>query len=561
MSSESNDARMDDTARMIEELARHPHPKTFEMATLVVIVITGILGAIIGMELMVALGITANTSIIGALVAVLIGLVPVKGLQKFRSIHRQNIIETSISVATFAAGNMMLFALAIAWLMDKSLIVPMAIGGGIAILLDVLMMYWMFDTPTFPARGTWGPGVATSETILSAAQGGKRAILMLVSGIVGAVGQAFKIPMDVFGVCFLGNPWALFMFGTGLLLRAYSTQIFGFDLAARYIPHGIMIGAGMVAIGQVIAAVSRKRGSGDAKPAQGRKAGLLARLADNEDVETFKTTREERRVLLSGSLLYILATVFLAVISGLYLEMSTSELVLWVLYTALTTVAAELLIGNAAMNAGWFPSSAIAMLFVIIGLLLGFDAKALIFLAGFKTCGGPAFADMGYDLKTGWILRGEGRHKEFELEGRRQQLYAEIIGLLIGIAMAVLLYANYFMKDLIPPIARVFATTIEAGSNPEIIRALLTWSVAGAVIQFIGGPHRQMGVLFGTGLLMINTTGGFAVYAALAIRWILHKIYKGKEDNILYITAAGFIAGASLFSFFKGTLGAFVTKK
>ena len=455
----------------------------------------------------------------------------------------------------------MLFALAIAWLMDKSLIVPMAIGGGIAVLLDVLMMYWMFDTPTFPARGTWGPGVATSETILSAAQGGKRAILMAVSGVVGAVGQAFKIPMDVFGVCFLGNPWALFMFGTGLILRAYSTQIFGFDLAARYIPHGIMIGAGMVAIGQVIAAVSHKRGSGEKSQTPGKKVGLMARLADKEDVETLKTSREERRVLLSGSLLYILATVFLAVISGLYLEMSTSELVLWVLYTALTTVAAELLIGNAAMNAGWFPSSAIAMLFVIIGLLLGFDVKALIFLAGFKTCGGPAFADMGYDLKTGWILRGEGRHKEFEMEGRRQQLYAEIIGLVIGIAMAVLMHANYFMKDLIPPIARVFATTIEAGSNPEIIRALLTWSIAGAVIQFFGGPHRQMGVLFGTGLLMINATGGFAVYAALAIRWVLHKIYKGKEDHILYITAAGFIAGASLFSFFKGTLGAFGTKK
>lgn len=206
MSSESNDARMDDTERMIEELARQPHPKTFDMATLVVIIITGILGAIIGMELMVALGITANTSIIGALVAVLIGLAPVKGLQKFRSIHRQNIIETSISVATFAAGNMMLFALAIAWLMDKSLIVPMAIGGGIAVLLDVLMMYWMFDTPTFPARGTWGPGVATSETILSAAQGGKRAILMAVSGVVGAVGQAFKIPMDVSGYAFSAIP-------------------------------------------------------------------------------------------------------------------------------------------------------------------------------------------------------------------------------------------------------------------------------------------------------------------------------------------------------------------
>lgn len=155
---EKHDQDFDEPEKLIEELARYPHPRTFELATLAVIVVTGILGAIIGMELMVALGFTANTSIIGALVAVLIGLAPVKGLKKFRSIHRQNIIETSISVATFAAGNMMLFALAIAWLLDKSLLVPMAIGGGLAILLDVLMMYWMFDTPTFPARGTWGPG-------------------------------------------------------------------------------------------------------------------------------------------------------------------------------------------------------------------------------------------------------------------------------------------------------------------------------------------------------------------------------------------------------------------
>ncbi len=556
---EKHDQDFDEPEKLIEELARYPHPRTFELATLAVIVVTGILGAIIGMELMVALGFTANTSIIGALVAVLIGLAPVKGLKKFRSIHRQNIIETSISVATFAAGNMMLFALAIAWLLDKSLLVPMAIGGGLAILLDVLMMYWMFDTPTFPARGTWGPGVATSETILSAAQGGRRAVLMVVSAVAGAVGQAFKIPMDIFGVCFLGNPWALFMFGTGLILRAYSPQVLGIDLAAMYIPHGIMIGAGMVAIGQVIAAVCRKKADEENEAAG--KSGLLARLADKQDTETLKTGRDERKALITGSMLYILAAVFLAVISGLYLEMSVSELALWVLYTALTTVAAELLIGNAAMNAGWFPSAAIAMLFVIIGLLLGFDAKALIFLAGFKTCGGPAFADMGYDLKTGWILRGQGKHREFELDGRRQQLYAEIIGLSIGIAMAVLMYAHYFMQDLIPPIARVFAATIEAGSNPEIIRALLTWSLAGALIQFIGGPHRQMGVLFGTGLLMFNTTGGFAVYAALAIRWILHKIYRGKEAHVLYIAAAGFIAGASLFSFFKGTLGAFGIKK
>jgi uncharacterized membrane protein YeaQ/YmgE (transglycosylase-associated protein family) len=44
------------------------HPTVFQPATLALIVILCVLGAIIGMQLLVPLGVTANTSIVGAII-------------------------------------------------------------------------------------------------------------------------------------------------------------------------------------------------------------------------------------------------------------------------------------------------------------------------------------------------------------------------------------------------------------------------------------------------------------------------------------------------------------
>lgn len=70
--------------------------------------------------------------------------------------------------------------------------------------------------------------------------------------LIGIVGSVLKIPMSAFGVAFIGNIWALTMFGIGLLLRGYSVQLFNVDLNEYYIPHGIMIGAGIVAFSRLL---------------------------------------------------------------------------------------------------------------------------------------------------------------------------------------------------------------------------------------------------------------------------------------------------------------------
>ena len=67
-------------------------------------------------------------------------------------------------------------------------------------------------------------------------------MLGIVGGVVGAM---LKIPMSAFGTAFIGNIWALSMLGIGFLLRAYAQPVAGIDINALYIPHGVMVGAGL----------------------------------------------------------------------------------------------------------------------------------------------------------------------------------------------------------------------------------------------------------------------------------------------------------------------------
>ncbi len=529
------------TDEFLKQYNRGTHPQATEAMLMLLMLITSALGAIIGIELIVNLGISANTSIIGALIAVLVGMIPIKIFNRFKNIHRQNIMETSISGATFAAGNVLITAMGVMWAFDeKRLIVPILIGCAMGCLVDVTVMYKLFDTPAFPASGTWPAGVATSETIVSVAQGGKRAMLLIAASLAGAVGQHLKIPMDIVGVCWIGNVWALIMFAAGLIIKGNSMAIFGLDIGTLYIPHGMMIGAGVISVLQLIV--------------------LLRKKEDNSSItyKPLKSSKDTVQALSLSAVLFVAVAVVIALLSGLYTQMSVPRLIFWILYAGLTSVIAELLIGTAAMHAGWFPGFATSLIFLVIGILLKFPPVALALLAGYKSCTGPAFADMGYDLKTGWILRGKNADPTFEKEGRKQQYIAELLGVVVAIVVVALTYNSYFDRGLIPPVSKVFAATIHAGSQPGILKNLMIWAVVGAVFQLIGGSDKQLGVLLSTGLLIGSKYGGFAALIAIVIRVVLEKKYKDRAVNSMYIAAAGFIVGSSLYSFINGTVRTFL---
>ncbi len=298
-----------------------------------------------------------------------------------------------------------------------------------------------------------------------------------------------------------------------------------------------MIGAGLVALFQVAVLLFRggdKGASGDAAAGVG--------------------DAEVRRALGLGTIGYLAIAVFIAVVGGLMTDMSIGMLILFVLYAAFAAYVHELIVGLAAMHSGWFPAFAVALITLIIGMLIGFPMPALALLVGFSAATGPAFADMGYDLKAGYLLRGNGADPVFERDGRRQQLFAAMFAFIIAGAVVLFSYQSYFDRNLIAPVDKVYAATIKAGVAPGVAWHLFLWAIPGAILQFIGGPKRQIGVLFATGLLIAFPMAGWAVLAGILCRLIWEKLRGASGEGDMEVFAAGVIAGDAIFSFFDSVI-------
>lgn len=524
------------------------HPRIFEPVALILTSVTAIFGAIIGMQIITTLGVTPNTSIIGALIAMLIARIPITIFKKYKSIHRQNLVQTSISSATFGAANSLLIPIGIPFLMGNTeLIIPMLIGAALAMFVDAAVLYKLFDSKLFPAKGTWAPGAATAEAILAGDKGGKRAGLLGVGTGIGILGAFLHIPMSAFGVAFIGNIWALTMFGIGLLFRQYSIPFFDVDVNALYIPHGLMIGAGLVALVQVSILIFSKD-----KPAKNSSNPEVAAATElSDDSQYTRPIKEAKRALGLGFLAYVVVALIIAITGGIVTDMSPGMFIGFLFFAAFAAFVHELIVGIAAMHSGWFPAFAVAFITLLIGMMIGFPPVALALLAGFSAATGPAFADMGYDFKAGHILRGHGKDIEYEKKGREQQYITAMIAFGIALLTVVFTYKGYFAQNLVPPVDAVYVSTIQAGTSLEVAKQLLIWAIPGAILQLIGGPSRQLGILFATGLLITTPYAGFAVLAGIIIRVIWRKA-KGKEaDASMSILAAGFIAGDAIYSFFS----------
>ena len=372
-----------------------------------------------------------------------------------------------------------------------------------------------------------GAVMAIPGSVLGQWLGGKRAALLGLGLLVGLAGSWLKIPMSAFGVAFIGNVWALTMFGIGLLIRGYSMSVANIDVAKLYVPHGMMVGAGLVALVQV--------------------ALLIARRGEPEAGGASDATL--RRALGLGGAGYIAIAIVIAILGGMVGELSTGMLIAFVVYAAFAAFVHELIVGISAMHAGWFPAFAVALITLIVGILLGFPPIALGLLVGFAASTGPAFADMGYDLRAGFLLRGQGINPAFEMAGRKQQLYAAMLAFLIAIPTVYFAHPGYFAQNLVPPVDKVFVATIQAGATAEVAKAMLIWALPGALIQLLGGPSRQLGILLATGLLIPNPKAGWAVLAGIVIRVVVLKLKGDSSSGNMEVLAAGFIGGDALYGF------------
>ncbi len=516
------------------------HARALSPETLVVSLLMAALSAVICMQIISRIGITPNTSIIGAILAMGLARIPLGYLARFRSLERQNLVQTMASAGGFAAANLGLLSVAILYLLGKpEMVVPMLVGAAIAGVLDLFLVYRIFDSDLYPASNAWPPGVATAQAIFAGDEGGHKAMRLVQGVVVGAIGTHFRLPMAGIGIVFIANVFAMGSLGVGLVLRGYSTQLFGLDIGKTYIAHGFMIGAGLVALAQAIAIILRGR-----KPAAAASASEVPERGPTVSPETV------RRATLEHFGLFVLGAVVLALVSGIWSQMSVGQLVVWTLWAAFAALVSTMLVGLAAMHSGWFPAFAITVIFLTLGLFMGIPAVPLALLTGFVACTGPVFADMGYDLKTGWLLRGRCADLAYELEGRREQLIAELVGVLVAMVMVGLFMKMHFALDQLPPISRVYASTVQAVANPAIARELLLWAIPGALLQAAGGPGRAMGILFATGLLIKNPIYGIGVLVALVARLAFGTKW-------MEIREAGLIAGDGLYGFFSAVARTF----
>ena len=503
----------------------------FEPNIIIIGVVLAVLSAVICMQLIGNVGITPNTSLIGAIFAMILARLPISQLASYKSLERQNMIQTIVSGAGFAAANCGFIGVGILWGLGKvEYIFPLAIGCILGTTISILTVGKLFDSPLFPAQAAWPPGVATASVIQAGDEGGKKGRRLIEGLVVGVIGSYFKLPVAAIGIVFIANIFSMTGLGVGLIIRGYSSQIFSlfgmenFNLGATKIPQGVMIGAGLVALVQSLCIILKSR-----------------KIEEKQSIETTVSSSESKKtlVLCFGGL--VVASIITALITGILSGMNIKEIVIWVLWCAFSSVVSMLLVGMAAMHSGWFPAFAIATIFMTVAIVLGFKPLAIAVMTGFICSVGPCVADMGYDLKTGWILRGKSEDKEYEKAGRKQQVIIEAIGGIIGILVVLLFSKALMSQDVIPPISKVFATTITAGSDPAILKEMLIWTIPGAIIQFISGK-KMVGVLFATGLLLNNPIYGIGVMIAVVIRLIFGTEFMEVRD-------AGLIAADGLFGF------------
>ena len=524
-------------------------PRAFEFPTVLLYVLFAAVSAAICAQINVRLGITPNTAVIGVLAAIAASRTI---LRQFRSPERQVMIETATSAGGFAGANIALVSFATLHLVGLGrLFAPLVGGIVLGMTLDIWLGYRLFGSRAFPAEAAWPDGEAVGRVIEAGDEGGRLGQHLLQGVGAGIVGRLLSLPMAGVGIAFIGNPVALAALAAGLLVRGHSPGL-GFPLASSHLPHGVMIGAGLVQVCQTAWLFWRVRERTAMKSCDtpdGAKSGAATDESAPRN-QGGAATAIGARDLGVHLLAFLAGAVAIAALAALWTSVSPAQLVLWVVFAALAALVHTIVVGYCAMLSGWFPSFAVAIALLLVAALLRFPLAALAMLAGYVLSTGPQFADLGYDLKSGWIIRGRGRDASHEAAGRRQQFWLQELGALVGVATAALAFGAYWRLGLVPPMSRVMAATISLTGDPLLLRDLAIGAAIGIGSQVAGGSRRAVGILLATGLLLDNLIYGYALAAALALRaaW---------GTGRMAVRAPGLIAGDGIAGFVAALTRAF----
>ena len=496
------------------------HPSAFGRSGLVLVLPFSVVAAWLGVQQVTVLGAAASPGLPAVLLALGIGALPWAARRGLRCVHAQNLGQTGAAVAAVAAGNALLLPIGLPVALGRpELVLPLFAGVALALLADLLLAWRLFGSPAFPAGAAWPQGRAAAETLLAAHEGERRGGALLLGLAAGAFGAMYRVPMLAFGLAFLAPPWPLAAFALGLLLRGHAPDLpAGWlpDLMRSQVPQGMLLGAALAAVAQMAAGALRRR---------------------------------EEGALVLGFAAHLGIAVLLALAGGLASRMAPGMLLLFVAYAAVAAFVHLMACGLAAMHTGWLPALALAMIALTLGLVLGFPAAALCLVTGFTAATGPAFAALGHALAAGDVLR-RGQPAAFARDGARQQLRVALLAGAVAVAAVAVAHAPLFAAGRVPPMDHVYAIAIRAGAVPDVAVRMLPWAVAGVALQLAGGAGRQLGLLFATGLMLLNPAAGWALLVGLACRAFARRRLPSLSPEDQRSFAAGAIGGDALYGLY-----------
>ena len=507
----------------------------FEPGILLLGIVLSILSAAICMQIMGQFGTAPNTSLIGAVLVMIVARIPFAAAQRFRNLERQNYVLSIASSAGFASANCGFIAVAVMYILGRyDLVIPMAFGSLVGSMISVFVVGRIYDSKIFPARGSWPLGAAIATALEAGDSGGKKGFQLLQGLVVGGIAAFFGVPAAGVGIAFVANMISMTALASGMVLRGYVPYIFnGFDIGQSNIPQGIMIGAGAVAFVQIFFAM--------------KKGGAKNKATESETHTVSDSTA--MRTLAGAIGLFVGGAVIIAMITGIFSEMSIGQSASWLLFAGIAAVAVMILVGTASMHSGWAPTFAIVTICLTIGILIGFPPLPLAVLVGYLGSVGPCLADTGIGLKSGWIIRGKGIDPAYELHGRKQQVLIKQLGIIIGTAMAVIFGIVLMRGDVIPPMSIFYVDTVSAEVSPTLLLELGIWAIPGAILQIAFG-NKSVGLMLATGLLINNPIFGISMLAAIVVRLIFGTKH-------MSVRAPGLIAGDGLFGFGLNVIRAF----
>ena len=487
--------------------------------------VLAVISAAICMQIMGQFGMAPNTSLIGAVLIMIVARVPLAIAKSFKHLERQNYVLSMASSAGFTAANCGFVAIAVMFILGRNdLIIPMAFGALAGSMISIFITGRLFDSKIFPVSGAWPMGQAVATVIEAGDKGGKKGFQLLTGLAIGAVASFFCIPAAGVGIAFIANMGSMAALGIGMILRGHSVRLFqGFDIGDTNIAQGVMIGAGIIALVQIIITVSK---------------GNKNRAAKDEHTVSDSSAKT---AIANSVWMFMAGAVAVALVTGIFGDMGLGQAVLWVGFAGVTSLVVMILVGTAAMHSGWAPAFAVVTICLTLGMILRFPPIPLAVLIGYIGSIGLPLNDTGVGLKTGWLIRGKGKDKDHEAYGRRQQIIIKQVGAVIGILMAVTFGMMLARGNIIPPMSIFYAYTVAETVSPALIRELALWAIPGAVLQALFG-NKSVGLMLATGLLVNNPVFGITVLAAIAVRLIIGTKH-------MEVRGPGLIAGDGLFGF------------